>query len=98
MSILSSDSIDGKIAGLNHFILDLFDAHAPIKNKIVRRSNFKPHITDTIKEIIKLKKQAYNKFWLSGKDSDKKHYRELSNYLSFAIKEKETHISAVSYI
>ncbi|XP_063907812.1 uncharacterized protein LOC135125954 [Zophobas morio] len=55
-------------------IIALFDVHAPLKTISTKRPA-KPYITDTIKEIIKLK--------------DKEAYKDLKNYVSYAIKQEK---------
>lgn len=80
---------------LNNIILSLFDSHAPLKVVNFKRP-YQPHITYNIKEIIKLKKKAYNKYLRERSITSRKYYVDLRNYLKTAIKkEKDAYIKYV---
>ena len=85
-----SDGIDinRKVESFNSLLLDIFNTHAPLKF-VQLKHPYRPYITDTIKEIIKLKDNAYNKFKKSGSQEHKELYLDVKNYLSFAIRSEK---------
>lgn len=80
--------IDGKVEFLNNAIITLFDIHAPYRTTTIRNYS-KPYITDTIKEIIRLKDRAFAKYKRTSSESDKQYYKDLKNYLSIAIRNEK---------
>lgn len=91
-TLSENHDINARVESLTELLIEIFDTHAPVKNVILKRP-YKPYITDTIKEIIKLKKKAFNKFKRTHNPVDKNLYLDLKNYLSFAIKtEKEIYM------
>lgn len=85
--------IDDKVDFLNRAIITLFDIHAPYRTVTVKHPP-RPYITDTIKQMIKLKDRAYNKYKKNKLENHLHMYKDLKNYLSLAIKnEKKAYIS-----
>jgi len=91
--IFQSDCIDNKLNLFNQQIISIFDVHAPYKTVKIQRK-YRPYITETIKEMIKLKKKAFNKYKRTNLPCHKNFYLDLKNYLRFAIKsEKKAYMS-----
>lgn len=88
-SITSLNGLDEKVEALNNCISDLFDTHAPLKCTLQRNNKFRPYITHTIREIIKLKNKAFKRFKSTRSPSHREYYKELSNYLNFAIRQEK---------
>lgn len=61
MFIENLPDIEDKLDFINKAILTLYDIHAPYRT-VNKRKPSKPYITDTIKEIIRLKHSTYNKY------------------------------------
>lgn len=72
----------------NELVINVFDKHAPLKTVSLKHP-YRPYITPTIKEIIKLKRNAFNKFKRTKNEVDKNYYLDLKNYLSIAIKNEK---------
>lgn len=66
----------------------LFDVITSVKT-IVRKTNPQPYITPTIQQIVKLKDEALKRYNQTRSVSDKEYYKDLRNYLSFAIREEK---------
>lgn len=60
----------------NSFLTSLFDAHAPVKNLIIKESS-KPWLTDTVRLMINHRNIAHNKFRQTKSDHDKTQYKTL---------------------
>ncbi|XP_031330766.1 uncharacterized protein LOC116161527 [Photinus pyralis] len=88
--VYNLSDIDTKLNFFNNAILAVYDIHAPLRTIHLRNKSPKPYITDTIKAIIRLKRKAFTKFRKSGAQQDKLYYKDLSNYLSFAIRQEKT--------
>ena len=75
---------------LNSLILQLFDAHAPIKT-FRRNKNYKysPWITDNIKLLQKLRNKALQKFKVTKNPNHYAYYKQLRNYTTFAIRSEK---------
>ncbi|XP_031339427.1 uncharacterized protein LOC116167944 [Photinus pyralis] len=56
------ENINTRVHMLNECILELFDIHAPFV-KIKPRKKYNPYITDTIKEMIRLREKAHKNFF-----------------------------------
>lgn len=82
-------SLDDKVEYLMDAITFLFDIHAPLKTITIRR-NYRPYITPTIKQIIRLKDRAYKKYKKSRSITQLQYFKDLRNYLSLAIKNEKT--------
>lgn len=87
-SVLRQDSLDESVTVFNRGLADIFDEHAPFKTVHIRRK-YKPYITNTIQQIIKLKKNAFNKYKRTKEISHKNYYLDLKNYLSIAIRSEK---------
>lgn len=87
-SVLQHESMDTRLEVFNRRLTEVFDRHAPIKTTQIRRKH-KPYITDTIKDIIKLKKGAFNKYKRTGNAAHRDYYLDIKNYLSFAIRSEK---------
>lgn len=72
----------------NSAVLALFEVHAPLKTTTIK-TRFKSYITYTIRKIIPLKDKALKGFKQTGLASDRECYKDLRNYLSFAIREEK---------
>lgn len=86
--ILTLPDIDSKLTFFISAIHAVFDIHAPIKSKNIRKKS-KPYITPTIQRMIKLKNRAHSKYKRTRLQSDKKYFIDLKNYVNFAIKQEK---------
>lgn len=82
--IIYLENIDDKVCLFNHFILSLFDVHAPFR-VISARKNFRPWITDNIKLLMKLRDDAYSKFKRTKCERDYLAYKELRNFTNSSV-------------
>ncbi len=91
--IMQQESVNSMVLVLNEQLTDIFDRHAPLKSAVIKHK-YKPYITDTIREIIKLKEKAFKKFRRTGLVEHKSFYLDIKNYLSFAIRsEKQAYMN-----
>lgn len=73
-------TIEEKLAYFNSALLALFDVHAPLKT--VRTTKKRPpYITDTILEMVRLKKKARKKFLKTKTERHYAHYKDIRNYV-----------------
>ena len=79
-SLSSDNDINRKFETFNSLLVDIFDIHAPLWCVWIKRP-YRPSISDTIKEIIKLKDKAFKKFRKTGNQEHKNVYLDLKNYV-----------------
>lgn len=82
------EDINSKVNCLSENILQLFDRHAPL-TLIQPKRPYKPYITYTIKQMIKLKERAKRKYVKTKLEKDRHYYVDLKNYLSTAIRNEK---------
>lgn len=91
-SVYQSDNINDKITVLNNLILDLFDRHAPVKTVLISRKK-SPWLTDTIKQMIKLRNNAQLRYKKSKLPAHWDYYKQLRNETNSAIaREKKAYL------
>lgn len=78
-------TIDDKVAFLNSNLITLFDKHAPFRTTRVKKKPT-PWITDNIKFMIRLRNKALSKFKVTGNSAHWNFYKNLRNYVTFAIR------------
>ncbi|CAH1987499.1 unnamed protein product [Acanthoscelides obtectus] len=84
----SFGDVNEQLNWLNDAIIQLYNKHAPLKI-IVLKKNYKPYITHTIKAMIRLKRKAYRRYCRSNNSVHLEYYKDLRNYVSFAIKSEK---------
>ena len=89
MNVDMLDNIQDKIKFLNDAITILFDIHAPLKLVKPKIRKYRPYITEAIKDMIKLKRKAYQKYKASGLENHRSYYKELCNIINEAIKREK---------
>jgi exonuclease III len=77
-------NIEDKVALFNANILQLFDAHAPIRKHIIRESS-KPWITPNVRYMMVLRNDAQRKYKCTKSDSDKENYKSMKNLVSTSL-------------
>lgn len=80
--------IDEKINFLNNAIITIFDIHAPYRTVVMHKPG-KPYITETIREISKLKHKALNEYKKTKSETKLQLFKDLRNYLSMAIRNEK---------
>lgn len=85
--IESLEDVNSMVATFNEYILNLFDLHAPLK-KVLIKENCHPWITDTVKEMIKLRDKCHGRAKATGSSRHIDSYKELK-YLVRAALESE---------
>lgn len=88
VSLLQYESTGTRVCAFNDQLREIFDIHAPYRTVQLKHS-YKPYITFTIKEIIKLKDKAFKEYNRTKNTQHKLFYLDLKNYLSFAIRSEK---------
>lgn len=87
-SIYEFEDINDKTHFLNNCINDLFNCHAPIYVNN-RKRKYKPYITYNIRQMIKIRNKAYQKYSQCKTDASRAYYVTLRNYVNDAIKREK---------
>lgn len=77
-------TVNDMVNTFNCVVLSLLDAYAPQKVILIRERSY-PWITHTIKEMMRLRDEAYNTYKASGLDRDKLYYHELKKCVNKAL-------------
>lgn len=80
--------VDQKVYTFNSTVLALFERHAPLVT-IVPKRNYRPYITSTLREMMKLKNKAYGKYRRTRSEVDHAYYKDLRNYVTLAIRNEK---------
>lgn len=80
--------VELKVNLFNDSVLALFDRHVPLVT-IVPKRNYRPYITSTLREMMRLKDRAYRKYRRTGSVVDLAYYRDLRNYVTLAIRNEK---------
>lgn len=93
--IYSLNNVDDMIHFFNEKVLQLFDIHAPLRTVRVSKQPA-PWMTNTIKDMIKLRNNAFNKYKKTKCPTDFSCYKDLRNYTTGAIRrEKRAYLDFV---
>lgn len=84
----NQQDITEKVIFINSAIVALYDFYAPVRTVYIRKAQ-KPYITDTIKEIIRLKNKAEQKYKRTRQETHRKYYIDIKNQLSTCIKNEK---------
>lgn len=76
--------LNSRVDYLNIAIINLFNKNAPIRTIKISR-NIKPFITHNLKQILTLKKKAYNKYVKLKTPSSRQYYVQLRNFAKNAV-------------
>jgi hypothetical protein len=82
--LLLVGNVSESLSCFNAYILYIFDTFAPIIRSQVKRRSY-PWITFTIKQMIKLRDNAYTKSRSTKKESDIAYYKELKSIVNKAM-------------
>lgn len=92
-NILYINDIDDKLNLLNNYILTLFDKHAPLKTSRISKP-YAPWITTSIKDMMKTRNKALQKYKRTKDPNDHNFYKELRNLVISALRrEKAAYLS-----
>lgn len=80
------ESIEDQINFLNTNLINLFNKHAPIKNKKIHKRKYAPWMTDNVKFLQKLRDKALKDFKSSKLPEKWDYYKQLRNYTTTAIR------------
>ncbi|KAF9406359.1 hypothetical protein HW555_013240 [Spodoptera exigua] len=86
--IESLHDVNSMVATFNNYILKLFDLHAPLK-KVLIKEKCHPWITDTIKEMIRLRDKWQNRAKATGASQHINSYKELKYLVRAALQKPE---------
>ncbi|KAK9739489.1 hypothetical protein QE152_g8991 [Popillia japonica] len=86
--VFDSEDIDDKIGVFNSLLTSLLDAHAPYKTCRTGMV-YKPWITDTIKDMQKLRDQAFSKYKRTRNPAHFSYYKSLRNVTTSAIRREK---------
>lgn len=86
--IKENQAINENLTFMNTAIVALYDFYAPLKTVYIRKQQ-KPYITDTIKEIIRLKNKAHKRYIRTRQATHRKYYIDIKNQLSTCIKNEK---------
>ena len=87
-NIYDLDNIDSKVNFFNENITVLMDLHAPLKTCVFKKS-YKPWITDDIKELIKIKNKASQKYKQYKTPQNWQNYKDLKNFTTSSIRREK---------
>lgn len=87
-NIYDLHDIDSKITFLNRNIIALLDIHAPVKTfKITKQ--YAPWLTDTLREMMRLRDDAFKYYRRTKRQVDWQNYKNLRNIVSTAVKREK---------
>lgn len=93
--IYSLSDVDDMLNFFNENVMQLFDNHAPLRKVRVSKPPA-PWMTSTIKDMIKLRDNAFNKYKKTKLPADFNSYKDLRNYTTGAIRrEKRAYLDFV---
>ena len=81
-------TIDEKIDHFNTVILSLFDFHAPLVTKTIKKDSL-PWITFTIKQMMTLRDSAFRRFKRTRTHAHFLYYKELRNLVTAAVRREK---------
>ena len=84
-TVWSLHSIDEKVEALNDLILQLYDRHAPLKTKLVKRPPA-PWMTDTVRKFMTERDKAYKTYRRNKSEENFNYYKLLRNKTTQAIR------------
>lgn len=87
-NIYQIDDIDGKITFLTENLNILLDLHAPyICSKLSKKHA--PWLTDTVKQMMRIRDQALNRFKISKNPAHFNYYKQLRNQVTKAVRNEK---------
>lgn len=87
--IYDIDSIQEKVEFFNANLINLFNRHAPVKKYMFKPDvKGEPWFTDTLKEIKKIKNNAWRRYKRSKNAAHRQFYCDIRNYYNTAIKQE----------
>ena len=91
-NIFDMPSIEEKVDFFNNNINTLMNIHAPLKSCVFKKP-YNPWFTDTIKQLINLKRKALVKFKKTKNEQHWKDYKDIKNFTNKAIvREKKAYL------
>ena len=91
--ITQYDDIDKKVEVLSNIITEVFNKHAPIKQKKVTKRKV-PWVTENVKLLMKLRDRALIKFKHSRNTADWEEYKKMRNFTTSVLRqEKKAYLS-----
>lgn len=90
-------NVNDMVAYFNTFILNLFDLHSPKKTVCIKDNSY-PWITDTVREMMRIRDCYHRRYAASNSDSHKKSYKDMKHIVISAMYQEkkvyfETHIN-----
>lgn len=81
---LLTDDINADVLAFNAYILHVFDMHAPLIKSRIKQHSY-PWITPTVREMMKLRDEAYVKSRSTNLETDIVYYKELKSIVNKAL-------------
>lgn len=82
--------IDEKVSYFNAQLTAVFDVHAPLKTRTFgSKRTSEPWFTDTLREMKKIKTNAWNRFKCSRNPVDRKYFCDMRNTYNFALQNEK---------
>ena len=76
--------INVMVTAFNAAVIALFDRHAPVK-RVMAHEQCHPWITGTVREMMRLRDDAHDRYRLSCLDAHKSYYKELKSIVNIAL-------------
>lgn len=82
--IASLTNVNDMVRKFNDTLLQIYDLYAPVKYAVIKRESH-PWITDTVREMIKLRNKAFQRFKMTKLKTHEQYYKNLKKTVRSAI-------------